>query len=170
MSVRGCYQGWERVQRRLVDGIAEMPPEALNLRASPGYWPVWALAAHLAGARLYWLCGVLEEPGIETTPFSLDDDNGWEDDLDHPRGAREILEALRSSWAIAERCLDTWTEPMLGETFERRWGEVVQVHSRASVLTRLVTHDGYHTGEISLILGMHGQPTLDPWQPPAPPR
>jgi hypothetical protein len=30
---------------------------------------------------------------------------------------------------------------------------------------RLITHDAYHTGEISLVLGMHGLPEIDLWRP-----
>jgi len=166
MSVRSYYDGWERVQRRLIAGVEAMPASDLDLRARDGYWPVWALAAHLAGARVYWLCSVLGERGIDATPFEDVDTDGWEDHLDRPRGAGEVLHALRSSWAIVESCLDRWTEPMLGESFERRFGDIVQHHTRASVLTRLVTHDGYHAGEISLTLGMHGRATVDPWEFP----
>ena len=30
--------------------------------------------------------------------------------------------------------------------------------------------DAFDAGEVSLVLGMHGLPSLDPWEPPAPAR
>jgi hypothetical protein len=37
-----------------------------------------------------------------------------------------------------------------------------------AVLTRIVQHDAFHTGEISLILGLNGLPSMDPWEPTPP--
>jgi hypothetical protein len=52
---------------------------------------------------------------------------------------------------------------------ERRMGDVVQVHTRASVLNRLFSHDAFHAGEISQLLGLHGIGSIDLWRrlPPA---
>ncbi len=45
---------------------------------------------------------------------------------------------------------------------------VTQRHGRASVLNRLCSHDAFHAGEISQLLGRHGLPPIDLWarQPP----
>ena len=43
-------------------------------------------------------------------------------------------------------------------------GDEVQMHTRQSVLFRLVTHDAYHTGEMSLVLGSHGLGEIDLWR------
>jgi hypothetical protein len=37
-------------------------------------------------------------------------------------------------------------------------------HTRQSVLMRLITHDAFHSGEISLTLGNHGLGAIDMWQ------
>jgi uncharacterized damage-inducible protein DinB len=165
MSVRHLYYGYERVARRLVEGVRDLDAEALAL--GPPNWPVWAIASHVAGTRVYWLCRVAGEPGWEATPFARSDD-GREDHLDHPRSAAELVAALESTWPIVAAALDRWTEPMLVEKVERRWGDVVQHHSRASIPTRLATHEGFHTGEVSVILGSHGLPPVDPWDRPNP--
>jgi len=104
---------------------------------------------------VYWLCHVFKEPGLETTPFT-DPQTGWEDDLAHPRRADELVRALDSSWRIVARCLETWTPGMLADEAPRVRGDEVQMHTRQSVLWRLVTHDAYHCGEIALTLGGHG--------------
>ena len=165
MSVRHLYYGYERVARRLADGVRDLDAQALAL--GPPGWPVWAIAAHVAGSRVYWLCRVAGEAGAEARPFAGSDD-GWEDNLDQPRSAGELVDALESTWSIVAGALDHWTEPMLAGSFERRWGDAVQHHTRASILTRLATHEAFHTGEVSAILGSHGLPAVDPWDRPNP--
>lgn len=54
---------------------------------------------------------------------------------------------------------------MLDVDFERHIGGRVQIHSRASILQRLLTHDAYHCGELSQTLGIHGLPQIDLWRP-----
>lgn len=168
MSLWPLYEGWERVHARLLDGVRGLDAETLALSRVDG-WPVWALAAHVAGTRVYWLCAVFKEAGAETTPFTALDGEGWEDHPEHPRSAGELVGALETSWAIVASCLDRWTPDSLGVRVERRSGDQVYSHTRSSVLTRLITHDSFHTGEISLILGSNGLPAVDPWDRPPPP-
>ena len=74
------------------------------------------------------------------------------------------MTALDTTWAIVDRCLDRWTPAMLDEKFERFFGEHRQIHSRASILQRLLTHDAYHCGELSQTLGIRGLPQIDLWR------
>jgi uncharacterized damage-inducible protein DinB len=153
-----------------VDTIGGLSAEQLELRAAPHLWPIWATAAHLAATRVYWLCAVAGEPGAERTPFTDPSGEGWEDDLDHPREANELVFALESSWAIVAGCIERWTPEMLGGEFERERDGKIQVHTRQSLLMRLITHDASHAGEISQTLGMHGSHELDLWTGRAPTR
>jgi uncharacterized damage-inducible protein DinB len=160
------YRGWDQYNRRLVDAIRSLSDEQLKLRATPTYWPIWAIAAHTAGGRVYWLCGVFKERGADTTPFTDPLSGiGWEDDESTPRSSAEVVTALESSWAIVERCLKTWTPSMLSDEFTRERDGKIQVHTRQSVLMRLLSHDAFHSGEISEILGMHRLPEIDLWRP-----
>ena len=160
------YGDWRIYNGRLIGAIRSLSNEQLKLQATPGQWPIWAIAAHTAGARVYWLCGVFKESGAEITPF-IDPLSGigWEDDESTPRGSEELVGALESSWKIVERCLAQWTPSMLGDEFTRNVGGKTQVHTRESVLMRLITHDAFHSGEISQIIGMHGIPEIDLWRP-----
>ena len=165
MKAAEVYEGWQRVQDRLVARLPQLSDEELALQPSPEGWPVWALVAHLAGTRVYWLCTVFGEPGLETTPFTDPANDGWEDHLDEPRGAAELLRAVETSGAIVRACLDGWTEGMLEVAFTRTRNGKLEHHTRASVLTRIVMHDSFHAGEISLLLGRRGVRSLDPWEP-----
>ena len=159
MSIRLFYDRWPQYNRRLVETIRELDDAKLALRAQPEHWPIWAMVGHLAGTRVYWLCTILGEPGWEATPFAKGSLDGWEDDLAHPRTAAELVGALESTFAIIDRVLDTWTPGDLEVEFERTYGDLRQVHTRTSVLQRLMTHEGYHDGEIALALGANH---LDP--------
>jgi uncharacterized damage-inducible protein DinB len=138
----------------------------LAIRPHPDRWPIWATVAHTAGARTYWLCGILGEPGADATPFTNPlSEESWEDDLEHPRSADELGWALDSTWAVVDGVLDRWTPAMLDEEVERRYDGARQVHSRSSILQRLLTHDAYHCGELSQTLGIVGLPQIDLWRP-----
>jgi uncharacterized damage-inducible protein DinB len=164
-SVAPFYEGWRKHNGRLVDAIRALTDDQLTLRAAPDKWPIWAIAAHTAGMRVYWLCGVFKESGAESTPFTDPTSGyGWEDDENTPRGSRELVTALETSWEIVGRCLESWTTSMLGEEYTREIGGKTQTHTRQSVLMRMITHDAYHSGEISQILGVHGLPEIDLWR------
>lgn len=164
-TIRPAYDMWPQYNRRLREVVAAMTNEQLAIRPSSDLWPIWATVGHTAGARVYWLCDVLGEPGAETTPFKdAGNDAGWEDDLDHPRSAQELAEALDSTFRLIARCLDRWTPEMLADTFDREFNGNRQAHTRGSILQRLFSHDAYHCGELSQTLGIHVLPQIDLWR------
>jgi len=163
-AIRTSYSMWPQYNRRLREVVGAMSDEQLAIRPSLDRWPIWATVGHTAGMRVYWLCDVVGEPGAETTPFALGADAGWEDDLDHPRSAVELIQALDSTFLLIEGCLDRWTPDMLDDTIQRAYAGAVQSHSRSSILQRLFTHDAYHCGELSQTLGIHGLPQIDLWR------
>jgi uncharacterized damage-inducible protein DinB len=164
MTIRAFYDRWPQYNRRLTEVIAAMTDDQLAIRTSPERFPIWAIVGHTAGARVYWLCGVLEEPGAEMTPFDPTGEDSWEDHLDQPRSAAELASGLTTTFSIIDGLLDRWTPEMLGEEVERVYGSVRQVHSRASILQRLFTHEAYHCGELSKTLGIAGLPQIDLWR------
>ena len=159
-SVAPFYEGWRLANRELMRALGPLTREQLALPIREA-WPMWASASHVAAARIYWLCHVFGEPGADATPFA-DPDQGWEDDLAHPRSADELVGALASTWRIVEHALETWTPESLTHTARRARGDEVRIHTRQSVVWRLITHDAFHTGEISLTLGEHGLGTGSP--------
>jgi uncharacterized damage-inducible protein DinB len=164
MSVRSFYDQWPVYNARLTEVIAAMTDEQLAIRPAPDRWPIWATVGHTAGTRVYWLCFEAGEPGAETTPWPELNLDGWEDDLDHPRSAAELVQALDSTWAIIDRCLDTWTPETLATTIERKYGRVGALHPRGELLQRMLTHEAYHCGELSQTLGIAGLPQIDLWR------
>jgi uncharacterized damage-inducible protein DinB len=166
MSIRIAYQMWPQYNRRLREIVEPMTAEQLAIRPAPDLLPIWAVVGHAVAMRAYWLCDVVGEPGAEATPFW--DGSGtidWADDLDHPRSAPELLKAVDTTFAIIEHCMDRWTPEMLNDEIQRSYAGTVQVHTRASILLRLLTHEAYHCGELSQTLGIAGLPQIDLWRP-----
>jgi uncharacterized damage-inducible protein DinB len=165
-SVAPIYPDWPQHNARIRDAVRHLTAEQLAIRAGPEHSPIWALAAHTAGVRPYWLCGVFGQPGAERTPFVDPFADGWEDDADHPRSGEELAWALDSTFVIVRESLERWTPDDLAATAERTFGGVTVVHTRASVLNRMFTHDAFHAGEISQLLGLHRLPEIDLWRRP----
>ena len=164
--IRPVFRAWETYNTAIVEAVGAMTDEQLALRAAPDQMALWATVAHLAGARIYWLCGILGEPGADTTPFPDPvSDPGWEDDPSHPRSAAELVAVLDSSWRIVDDCLGRWTAADLDERFTRVMPTGTQHHSRAQILLRMLSHDAYHVGEVAQVLGANGHEPIYIWRP-----
>lgn len=163
-SLGPFYADWRGYNERMVAHLRNLSAEDLALRSSPDhYMPIWAIAAHTAGTRIYWLCHVFGEPGAETTPFADPTGLGWEDDLEVVRSGEEVAGAWESTWGVVQGCLDRWTPNSLDQVARREGRKGVEEHSRQSILLRMITHEAYHGGEIALIEGIHGRSQLDLW-------
>jgi hypothetical protein len=162
------FPDWPQHNGRLRDAVRGLTHEQLELRAGPDHGTIWQLAAHAAGARVYWLCGIFDEPGADRTPFGDPFGDGWEDDPERPRSGEELACALDTTFGVVRDVLERWTTEDVGTTAERTFGGVTVVHTRASVLNRLFTHDAFHAGEISQLLGLRGLPEIDLWRRPRP--
>ena len=168
-TLRPFYADWAGYNRRWIEGIRRLTPGdlALPVPAQRGYdtpaWPIWAVAAHTVGPRVFWLCDVFGEPGAEATPFP-GDTPGWEDDLERPRTVDELVWAWESTWQIIEGCLDRWTVDTLDVEVRREEpGRSPEAHTRQSILMRMINHEAYHLGEINLVLGSNGREPIDPF-------
>ena len=165
-SIARFYAGWRTYNDALIAGVRPLTTAQLALDGGIPAWPIWAIVGHTAGARPYWLCSVFGEPGAETTPFpDSANELGWEDDLSHPRSVEELVGALETTWAIVAGVLERWTPEVLDAPFRREIHGRVQFHTRQSVLMRMISHDAYHAGELSQILGAAGLTQVDLWPP-----
>ena len=173
VTLEPFYGDWRLYHSLFVDALRGMSAEELALRApsragaagepSSTSWPIWAIAGHTAGTRVYWLCEVMGVPGAEATPFQLGTDVGWEDDLDHPRTATELVAGWETTWAVVERALEMWTPADLD--VQVATGDGARHLTRRSLVLRMITHEAYHAGEVALIQGIHGRTPIDLWPP-----
>jgi len=162
--IRPAYSLWPRYNARLREVVSAMTPEQLAIQPEPDRWPLWATVGHTACQRVFWLCDFAGAPGADTTPFT---NAAWDcpgdDDLNHVLGADQLSAALDATFAIVERCLDTWTLDMLDEVLRRPEWEVSWTYSRGEVIQRVFSHDVSHVAELNETLGRAGLPMVDLW-------
>jgi hypothetical protein len=164
LTIRPAYSKWPDYDRALRDVVASMTEDQLAIHPSPERWPLWATVGHLACQRVFWLCDFAGEPGAETTPFTdAGHDCPGDDDLEHVLSADALVEALDSTFGIVERCLDRWTLDMLDEEIRRPEYGPDWVHTRGSVIQRVLAHDIYHSAELNESLGRAGLTLIDFW-------
>jgi len=164
MMTRSAYAKWPSYNRALVERVAVMSDEQLAIRPTSDRWPLWATIGHVACQRVSGLCGLLGEPGAETTPFpnALYRCPG-DEYLDPSMNANELVVALESTFAITERCLDAWPIESLDEVVTREIGGEQWTGSRGRVIQRSFAHDIYHVAELNETLSANGLPLIDLW-------
>jgi len=163
-TIRPAYSKWPEYNRRLRDVVAAMTKEQLAMQPSPERWPLWATVGHTAFQRVFWLCDFAGEPGAETTPFTNAAYNcPGDDDLENVLSAKDLAEALGSTFRIVESCLDRWTLDMLDEEIRRPEWDETWVHTRGSVIQRVFSHDVWHCAELNEQLKIAELPQIDLW-------
>jgi hypothetical protein len=164
MSIRPAFSLWPTYNARLRDAVANLTPEQVLLAPGPGRWPLWAVVGHLACQRVFWICEFAGEPGVEATPFPDSGNNcPGDDDLVNVLSPQELAAALDSTFAIVERCLDSWTLATLVEEVRREWPGQARVHPRGWVLQRVFAHDLSHISEVNETLSRYGLPQVNLW-------
>lgn len=163
-NIRPAFPSWPNYNRQLRDTVAALSAEQLAAQPSPERWPLWATVGHLACQRVSGLCGFAGEPGAENTPFpnALYECPG-DEDLEHVLSASDLAHAIDSTFAIIERCLDTWTFDMLNEVIERQFPQEKWSNSRGAVIQRTFAHDIYHIAEVNEALTTAGLPLVALW-------
>ena len=68
----------------------------------------------------------------------------------------ELVRWLEMSWQMIELTLQQWTVADLSKTYKHTWMGKTYAVSRQWTIWRILTHDVYHGGQLSLMLGMQG--------------
>jgi hypothetical protein len=148
----------------MVDAIAPLSEDDLVQQAGPDRWPLWAVVGHLACQRVFWLCDFAGEPGADATPFT---NAAWscpgDEDLVDVLNAEQLVQALRSTFVIVDRVLDTWRLESLVDDIDRSDLEPGWVLTRGDVIERVHAHDLWHCAEANEILTRLGRGSIDPW-------
>jgi uncharacterized damage-inducible protein DinB len=163
------FGGWRTHNQRLIEVIAPLTYDQVQLRPSTEHWAIWQLASNIAGGRAYWLHDILGEGDqqlrdmFRVTQTTVPDlpltDAGWEDDENQPRTAEELTGALTRTWQLVEDCIGRWSTQDLAVEFTRDRGRVRRF-TRAWVIWHMIEHAQQHGSEIALILRANGLPTI----------
>lgn len=158
MTLKQIYAGWDVYSRYLVEAVAPLTPEQLELRPAPNLRNVYEIVTHIIGARARWFSRVLGEGGETMVRLSPYDRSG-----EPKRNAAELEQALEQSWGAIADCLGRWTIANLTDTFPNTHpdpGEP-EAFTRQWIIWHLIEHDLHHGGELFYTLGMNDLPTPD---------
>ena len=162
--IRPAYSNWPRYQANLRDAVARLTPEQLAIQPTPERWPLWATIGHLACQRVSWLCGFLNEPGGDTTPFpdALYRCPG-DEYLEPAISAPELVLGLESTFRVIEGVLERTTLSSMDELIVRDFEGDVWRHTRGSVIQRVFVHDVTHIEELNETFSRAGLPMISLW-------
>jgi uncharacterized damage-inducible protein DinB len=149
------YKGWDAYQALLINAIAPLTPNQLDLRVAPHLRSVGQNVAHIISGRVGNFL-VMGEAGAEIAPLEK-----WDEDGAPPRSAAELVSGLEATWQMIQNALVRWTPADLEDVFVDGEGEDAAHFSRQSIIWSTIKHDLHHSGEISLTLGAHHVEALD---------
>lgn len=158
ITLKQTYAGWDVYANYLVEAVAPLTPEQLQMRAAPNLRNVYEIVTHIIGARARWFSRLLGEGGETMANLTAWDRSGQPN-----RNAADLELGLEQSWRVIGDCLDRWTLANLADTFPNDQpdpGEP-ELFTRQWVIWHLIEHDLHHGGELFYTLGMHGLPTPD---------
>lgn len=136
------YQSWLDCQEALKRAIAPLTLEQLQQRPLPGRRSPGEVAEHIVFGRALHVHRSLGAAAAELTPFLR-----WNERVDPPRFAREIVEGLDVTW----RVISEWVTR--GTPLEELDASDVAI---ANVIWGLLDHDLPHAGQLSMLLRAGG--------------
>jgi uncharacterized damage-inducible protein DinB len=159
-SLGTLYRGWGDHNALLVGALTGLDADQLSLRPAEGLWSVRMLASHIIANRAWWFFAWMGE-GADALPRFVDFDEGPEAET---HTSEEIVSGLEASWTSVHASLERWSDRDLDERFQRPTPNLEDERpwrTRGYIVWHVAEHDVHHSGEISLILGMHGLGGLD---------
>lgn len=136
------FESWQDYQDALKRAIAPLTMQQLQRRVIPNLRTPGEIAEHIVFGRALHLNRALGENITELTPFLQ-----WDNTVNPPHTASEILDGLERTWQVITECL------MRGSPTD-----VIseQDQSITQTIWGLLDHDLPHAGELSLLLGADG--------------
>lgn len=156
-AIAPFYEGWEGYQRLLLDAITPLTLDQLQLRVAPEQWSLSILLRHLVGARVWWFHYWMGEGDNEV----LARYDGWDDDMEAQPSANELVVGLETTWQMVQQALQRWTVADMPQAFPHPTNPTRPDRTRQWIIWHVLEHDIHHGGEISLVLGTHGLPSLN---------
>lgn len=149
--VSTIYANWQNYQNLLINALAPLTIDQLNLRAAPDLRSIEEIATHMIGARSRWFHHLLGEGGEQFEALAQWDRQGMP-----VRSAAEITEGLETTWSGMQAAIRRWSPDEWQQTYPGEDPSEPETITRPWVIWHLIEHDLHHGGEISLTLGMHG--------------
>jgi uncharacterized damage-inducible protein DinB len=160
MQLAQVYDGWDGFNTSSVRAIAPRTAEELAWRAAPGLRSVGEIAAHLGMGRIDWFARMpaplVEDLARETVELRGAAEEGPTPYRAIATDAGALAHWLERTWEMIDATLRAWTVEDLARSYPHTyWGATYDVSYQWTVW-RILTHDVYHGGQLSMMLSMRG--------------
>jgi uncharacterized damage-inducible protein DinB len=155
LTLAEVYAGWDDFNRKLVEAVAPLTGEQLELRAAPHLRSAREIISHLVRTRASWF-QLLGATDPEWKPFLT-----WDHPGEPTRDAAELVKGIDDSLRLMTDLLRGLTVADLSYTYEGEWRGEPYSLTRQWVIMHVLEHDHFHGGELFLTLGAHGIATPD---------
>ena len=151
LSLQSVYHGWDGFQASLVRAIDPLSPEQLAWRQRPEDRSVGEIAAHIAFGRVDWFqrMGAPRSADLAQRIAAVDQAAVATD-------AAAIVAWLADTWQMVEETLTQWTVEDLAVTYPHPYRGTLYAVSRQWTIWRILSHDIYHGGQLTVLLGAQG--------------
>jgi len=159
-SLLTFYKGWQTYQRMLVNVVAPLSEQQLELSISPAKWSIRKTLQHVIANRVWWFQVWMNEGSHDLAPIA-----DWDPSAPTPTptiSAPELVRGLHATWGMIESALSRWTPDDLAQVFDAPSAmsaeerEMFGSASRQWIIWHVFEHEIHHGGEISLVLGANG--------------
>jgi uncharacterized damage-inducible protein DinB len=155
VTLADVYAGWDDFNKKLIEALAPLTDEQLDLRVAPSQRSAREIILHLVRTRASWF-QLLGATDPEWKPF-LD----WDRSGQPARDATEIVTGVEDTMRLLNDMLAGWAVSDLAEKYEGEWRGEPYSLTRQWVIQHVLEHDHFHGGELFLTLGAHGIATPD---------
>jgi uncharacterized damage-inducible protein DinB len=153
--IEEIFQGWEVYHNALMETIAELSPDQLNLQPDPDLRSIGTITSHIISARARWFYLVMGEGGA-----SFKSMGNWDRRGARLRSAVELVEGLKKTWEGMQDAIASWSAEQWEDSWPGEYEGEPKTITRTWVIWHLIEHDLHHGGEISIILGANGIPGI----------
>jgi uncharacterized damage-inducible protein DinB len=155
VTLADVYAGWDDFNKKLVEALAPLSDEQLDLRVAPSQRSAREIILHLVRVRASWF-ELLGATDPEWKPYLT-----WDRPGQPTRNATEIVKGAEDTLRLLNEMLAGWTVADLAEKYEGDWRGEPYSLTRQWVIHHVLEHDHFHGGELFLTLGAHGISTPD---------
>ena len=155
ITLADVYAGWDDFNKKLVEALAPLSNEQLDLRVAPSQRSAREIISHLVRTRASWF-QLLGATDPAWTPYLAYDRPG-----EPAHNAAEIVKGVEVTLRLLNDMLAGWTVADLAFKYEGDWRGEPYSLTRQWVIQHVLEHDHFHGGELFLTLGAHGIATPD---------
>lgn len=160
-SLWKIYEGWEGFNTSLIKAVEQSTPEALAYRPAEEMRSAGEVFRHISKGRIDWFHR-MAAPGSHELVQQIQEwktdaaGNRYVDEEAFSTTPSDLIHWLNATWGMIEQTLRQWTVEDLSRTYRHTFKGVTYVVSHQWTIWRIMAHDIYHGGQLTILLSSQG--------------